>query len=95
MPRSKFCDIIVNMDDSKALRDEAQIPREHPSPSQTANCPGSLLVNQLEAVSNATAVRGNKGRTAAWAVYFIEGWDDIGIWKSAVSVSTPRTSIEI
>ena len=81
--------IIVNMDDSKSLRDEAQIPREHPSPSRTANFPGSLLVNQLEVVSNATAVRGNKGRTAAWAVYFIEGWDDIGIWKNAASVSTP------
>lgn len=74
-----FCDMIVNMDDSKALHDEAQIPREHLSPSWTANFPGSLLVNHLEIASNATAVRGNKGRTAAWAVYFVEEWDDIGI----------------
>ena len=36
-PGPKFCDIIVNMDDSKALRDEAQIPREHLSPSRTVN----------------------------------------------------------
>ena len=60
------------------------------SPAQVANFAGSLAVNNLDITPKAIVVRGNKGKAAVWAIYFTDGWDDIGIWKSAVSVCPPN-----
>lgn len=76
------------MGDSKGQQDGSQL-EERWSPAQVANFPGSLVVNNLDIAPKATVVRGNKGKAAVWAVYFTDGWDDIGIWKSAVSVFPP------
>ena len=46
--------------------------------------------HQVDVAPKATLVRGNRGKAAAWAIYFTEGWDEIGIWKSAVSIMPPR-----
>ena len=76
------------MDDPEPTEEKLQIPHEQLTPGETANFPGSLAVSRFDPAPKATAIRGNKGKTAAWAVYFTEGWDDIGIWKSAVSILT-------
>ena len=77
------------MNDSKGPQDGNQV-EERLSPGQVANFAGSLVVNNLDAAPKATVVRGNRGKAAVWAIYFTEGWDDLGIWKSAVSIFPPR-----
>ena len=62
---------------------------ERLSPGSVANFAGSLVVNNSDVAPKATVVRGNRGKAAAWAIYFTEGWDEIGIWKSAVSIIPP------
>ncbi len=79
----------LSMDDSKGPQDGPQV-EERLSPGQVANFAGSLVVNNLGVAPKATLVRGNRAKAAVWAVYFTEGWDDVGIWKSAVSVCPPR-----
>ena len=53
-------------------------------PAEAANFPGSLVVNQLESLPRRHVVPLQKGNGAAWLHYFSGGWDDLGIWKSAV-----------
>lgn len=76
------------MSDIKGPQDGSQL-EERLSPAQVANFAGSLVVNNLDVAPKALVVRGNKGKAAVWAAYFKDGWDDIGIWKSAVSVCPP------
>lgn len=73
------------MGDRKGPQDGSQL-EERLSPAQVANFAGSLVVNNLDIAPKAIVVRGDKGKAAVWATYFTDGWDDIGIWKSAVSV---------
>ena len=77
------------MNDRKRPKDGHQV-EERMSPGQVANFAGSLVVNNLDVAPKVTVVRGNRGKAAVWAMYFTEGWDDIGIWKSAVSIFPPR-----
>ena len=77
------------MNDRKGPQDGHPV-EERLSPGQVANFAGSLVVNNLDVAPKATVVRGNRGKAAVWAIYFTEGWDDTGIWKSAVSIFPPR-----
>ena len=75
------------MSDVKGPQDDLQVTQERLSPGRVANLAGSLVVNNLDVPPKVTVVKGDKGKAAAWVTYFTEGWDDIGIWKSAVSKS--------
>ena len=75
----------LSMGNTKGPQDGSQL-EERLSPAEVANFAGSLVVNNLDITPKAIVVRGNKGKAAVWAIYFTDGWDDIGIWKSAVSV---------
>ena len=44
----------------------------------------------LALAPKATVVRGNSVKVAVWAIYSTAGWDKIGIWKSAVTITPPR-----
>ena len=79
----------LSMSDSKGPQDGHQV-EERLSPGQVANFAGSLVVNNLDVAPKATVVRGNRGKAAAWANSFTERGDEIGIWKSAVSIIPPR-----
>ena len=74
------------MNHGKGPQDGHQV-EERLSPGQVANFAGSLVVNNLDVAPKATVVKANTGKAAVWAVYFTEGWDDVGIWKSAVSIA--------
>ena len=78
----------LSMGDSKGPQDGSRM-EERLSPGQVANFAGSLVVNNLDVAPKAIVLRGNRGKAAVWAIYFTDGWDDIGIWKSAVSVCPP------
>ena len=56
------------------------------APAKVANFPGSLVANQIGHTLNASSYPQDKGKLANWLAYFREGWDDPGIWKSAVSI---------
>lgn len=56
------------------------------APGKVANFPGSLVANQLGQTPRASSYPQDKGKLANWVAYFREGWDDPGIWKSAVSI---------
>lgn len=72
------------MEHSKVPADNPPTTREQWQPREAANFPGSLVVDQLEDVPWVAAVPQHKGKVAAWAVHFQEGWGDTGIWKSTV-----------
>ena len=55
------------------------------APAKVANFPGSLVANQLGGGLKTSSYPKQKGELANWIAYFREGWDDPGIWKSAVS----------
>lgn len=63
-----------------------QVPSERLAPGTVANFPASLVANHLGGSLKATTYPQDKGRLANWVAYFREGWDDPGIWKSAVSI---------
>lgn len=63
---------------------------ERLSLGQVANLAGSLVVNNWDVAPKATVVRGNRGKAVVRAIYFTEGWDNVGIWKSVVSISQPK-----
>ena len=42
------------------------------------------MVNSLDAPSARVVISPHKGQVAAWAFYLTDGWNDRGIWKSAV-----------
>lgn len=71
--------------------EHTQVPRERLTPGKVANFPGSLVVNHLGDTQQATSYPQYKGRLANWLTYFREGWDDPGIWKSAVSIRPQKT----
>lgn len=54
------------------------------APGQVANFPGSLVTNQLRDNLKTSSYPKDKASLANWIAYFREGWDDPGIWKSAV-----------
>lgn len=70
----------------KGLRGHPGNARERLSPTKAANFPGSLVVNHLDVGPKTTCTPQNKRSVADWVAYFKDGWDDIGIWKSAVSI---------
>ena len=76
--------------DEKGPEDSAEsehtVPRERRMPGKLANFPGSLVANHLGDTLKGTAYPQNKGNLANWVAYFRYGWDDPGIWKSAVSI---------
>lgn len=72
--------------ENSAELERAQVPREHLAPGKVANFPGSLVANSLANTLEATSYPQDKGKLANWVAYFREGWDDPGIWKSAVSI---------
>lgn len=55
------------------------------APGKVANFPGSLVANQIPQAVKTSSYPQDKGKLANWIAYFREGWDDPGIWKSAVS----------
>ena len=55
------------------------------APGKVANFPGSLVANQIQHAVKTSSYPQDKGKLANWVAYFREGWDDPGIWKSAVS----------
>ena len=55
------------------------------APGKVANFPGSLVANQIQQAVQTSSYPQDKGTLANWVAYFREGWDDPGIWKSAVS----------
>ncbi|MCJ1455670.1 hypothetical protein MMC28_006026 [Mycoblastus sanguinarius] len=71
------------MNDSKESPEDPPPRFELLSPGPLANFHGSLVVNHLDNVPKATIIPQDKGKAAAWIAYFSDGWDDIGIWKSA------------
>ena len=76
------------MEESKQVSDELR-SSEQLEPGQVANFPGSLVVNNLENPPKRYALPKDKARVADWALYFRDGWDDVGIWKSAVRIFKP------
>ena len=83
----KTSDTVVNFNDSmeenKQGSDESR-PAEQLTPGQVANFPGSLVVNNLEDPPKRYATPKDKAKVADWVLYFRGGWNDVGIWKSAV-----------
>ncbi len=73
------------MEESKDSSGQSHSPCERLSPSRVANFPGSLVVNNLEHPPKRKATPKDKAKVAGWVFYLRDGWDDIGIWKSAVS----------
>ena len=65
--------------------------RERLRPATVANFPGSLAANQLGDSLETTSYPQHKGRLANWVAYLREGWEDPGIWKSAVSIWSQKT----
>ena len=65
--------------------------RERLTPATVANFPGSLAANQLGDSLETTSYPQRKGKLANWVAYCREGWDDPGIWKSAVSIWSQKT----
>ena len=59
---------------------------EQLSPGKVAKFPGSLVVNSLEDQRKQSAFPRDKRRIGSWVLYFTDGWDDVGIWKSAVGI---------
>ena len=60
------------------------------APGKVANFPGSLVANHLGHAIKSSSYPQDKGKLANWVAYFREGWDDPGIWKSAVRISSGR-----
>ena len=60
--------------------------RESLAPAKVANFPGSLVANHLGSKIKSTAYPQEKANVANWVAYFRDGWDDLGLWKSAVSI---------
>lgn len=86
--------------DEKVTEDPAEsehtrVPRERLAPGKLANFPGSLVANHLAATLGATSYPQDKGRLANWVAYFRDGWDDPGIWKSAVRYLTPADLVTL
>jgi len=52
-------------------------------PSAIADFKGSFVRNGLPEAATARAVPLRRAKTSQWVAYFRDGWDDIGIWKSA------------
>lgn len=69
--------------------EHTQVPRERLAPGKLANFPGSLVANLGDNLK-ATSYPQNKGSLANWVVYFGDGWDDPGIWKSAVGIELQK-----
>ena len=74
------------MAESKETPEYPSSAHEQLSPGEVANFPGSLVVNNLSEPPNRRATPKEKAGIADWVFYFREGWDDVGIWKSAVSM---------
>lgn len=55
------------------------------APGKVANFPGSLVANQIQHAVKTSSYPQDKRKLANWVAYFREGWNDPGIWKSAVS----------
>ena len=75
--------------DAKGPEDLAQLQHggmlcETRAPGKVANFPGSLVTNQLKDNLKTSSYPKDKASLANWIAYFREGWDDPGIWKSAV-----------
>lgn len=66
--------------------EQTQVPRERLTPGNLANFAGSLVANHLGDALKTTSYPQDKGKLAKWHAYFGDGWDDPGIWKSAVSI---------
>ncbi|KAL9614411.1 MAG: hypothetical protein Q9167_001082 [Letrouitia subvulpina] len=51
-------------------------------PSKSAQFRGSLVLNYVESPRDLEPPQ-NKARASEWVTYFKDGWDDVGVWKSA------------
>lgn len=76
----------VFLPENSVQSEYTQVPRERLAPGTVADFPGSLVANHLGGTLKATTYPQDKGRLVNWVAYFREGWDDPGIWKSAVSI---------
>lgn len=73
------------MEESKGLPERRRNAHSHLKAAKTANFPGSFVVNHLDEAPRRYSTPQDAGKLADWAHYFRDGWDDVGIWKSAVS----------
>ena len=75
-----------------AAAERTRVPCETLAPGKVANFPGSLVANQLGHAVKSSSYPQDKGKLANWVAYLREGWDDAGIWKSAVSIPLEEVS---
>lgn len=60
-------------------------------PSKSAQFRGSLVPKHVESPHDQEPPL-NKARASEWITYFKDGWDNVGVWKSAVNTQFTTSS---